>query len=96
MASCGRLARIYMSNDNDVDMKGYIPKMCDIDWSRSNAEWVGRVIRQDGKILSSDEAITLSKPRTFTFATFLTSSGLKSFFAKLLPFNEAITSSSFL
>ena len=58
IAAFGRLGRYFYDN-RDVEMNGFIPKLCDIDWSRTNDEWIGRVIRPNGKVLGSDEAVTL-------------------------------------
>ena len=57
ISAFGKLGRYFY--DTNADMAGFIPKVCDVDWARNNTEWIGRAIRQDGKILSSDEAVTL-------------------------------------
>ena len=31
-----------------------------IDWHRSNDMWIGRTIRENGKVLNSEEAISLT------------------------------------
>jgi DNA sulfur modification protein DndB len=42
-------------------MNLYLKKLRDIDWSRHNEEnWLGRTIREDGKVMNSEEAITLT------------------------------------
>lgn len=58
ISAFGKLGRYFYDNKN-VDMSECLPKLCDIDWSRTNPEWVGRAIRYDGKVLGSDEAVTL-------------------------------------
>lgn len=58
IAAFGRLGRYFYDN-REIDMNGYLPKICDIDWARTNDEWIGRVIRPNGKVLGSDEAVIL-------------------------------------
>jgi DNA sulfur modification protein DndB len=42
-------------------MNGALKKLQKIDWSRNNAEnWQGRTIRDDGKVMNSEEAVTLT------------------------------------
>ena len=37
-----------------------LKKLQEIDWLRSNEDWLGRMIREDGKVMNSEEAITLT------------------------------------
>ncbi len=55
----GKLGRWFYDNP-DMDMKGYLLELKKIDWLRSNPLWVGRTIRENGKVLNSEEAITLT------------------------------------
>ncbi len=55
----GRLGRVFMDNP-DLPMKEILPKLCNIDWSRTNTNWRNRTIRDDGKVMSSDEAVILT------------------------------------
>ena len=40
-------------------METYLKKLKEIDWLRSNKDWKCRAIRENGKILNSDEATIL-------------------------------------
>ena len=39
-------------------MNEYLPKLQKIDWLRSNDIWIGRTIRENGKVLNSEEAVS--------------------------------------
>ena len=42
-------------------METSLKKLQNIDWSRYNEEnWLGRTIRENGKVMNSDEAVTLT------------------------------------
>ena len=45
--------------NKDENMETYICKFRDIDWSRTNPLWKGRMIRKDGKIINNDNAMYL-------------------------------------
>lgn len=55
----GKLGRYFYDNRN-LDMKGYLIRLRGIDWLRSNEMWVDRTIRQNGKVLNSEEAVSLT------------------------------------
>lgn len=59
LASLGRLGRFFYDNPK-VKMDKYLKNLKNIDWSRSNADWLGRTIRSNGKVLNSEEAIALT------------------------------------
>jgi DNA sulfur modification protein DndB len=50
----------YFYNNPNVDMKSILGGLKKIDWKRSTAIWKYRVIRADGKILTSNKAILLA------------------------------------
>ncbi len=56
--SLGRLGRCFY-DDKNIDMETYLKKLKEIDWLRSNKDWKCRAIRENGKILNSDEATIL-------------------------------------
>lgn len=49
---------LYENCPNDIEP--YMSKFRDVDWSRTNPIWKGRMIRQDGKIINNREAMILS------------------------------------
>ncbi len=55
----GRLGRYFYDNRN-VDMKKCLSNLKKIDWLRSNKQWIGRTIRENGKVSNSEEAILLT------------------------------------
>lgn len=60
LTALGKLGRYFYENPK-VNMKTHLRKLRDIDWSRYNEEnWQGRMIREDGKVMNSEEAITLT------------------------------------
>ena len=60
LTALGKLGRYFYDNPH-VDMKDSLKKLQEIDWSRYNAEnWLGRTIREDGKVMNSEEAVTLT------------------------------------
>ena len=60
LTALGKLGRYFYDNPH-IDMKAYLKKLQEIDWSRYNAEnWLGRTIREDGKVMNSEEAVTLT------------------------------------
>ena len=58
ICSLGKLGRTFY--DEQLNMEQLLSKLKKIDWSRSNNDWKYRVIREDGKINNSEEAITLT------------------------------------
>ena len=60
LTALGKLGRYFYDNP-EVDMKSPLSKLQEIDWLRSNEEnWLGRTIRDDGKVMNSEEAVTLT------------------------------------
>ena len=59
ISALGKLGRFFYDN-GDYKMNDYLPKLKKIDWLRSNSIWVGRTIRENGKVLNSEEAISLT------------------------------------
>lgn len=59
LSALGKLGRYFYDN-SEVDMGIYLLKLKKIDWSRTNKDWVNRTIRENGKVLNSDEAIGLT------------------------------------
>lgn len=60
MYAFGRLGRYFYDN-RSVAMNDYLSKLQDIDWLRSNQEnWLGRAIKNDGKIKNNEEAAMLT------------------------------------
>lgn len=51
---------LYFYKNPDVEMKKSIYKLQEIDWKRSSPQWKLRVIRADGKIITSNKAIILT------------------------------------
>ena len=59
ISALGKLGRFFYDN-NEYKMDDYLLKLQKIDWLRSNTIWVGRTIRENGKVLNSEEAISLT------------------------------------
>ena len=59
ISAFGKLGRFFYDN-GDYNMTDFLPKLQKIDWLRSNSIWVGRTIRENGKVLNSEEAISLT------------------------------------
>ena len=59
LSSFGKLGRYFYDNPN-IEMSPYLEKLKNIDWLRSNPAWIGRTIRENGKVLNSEEAISLT------------------------------------
>ena len=60
LTALGKLGRYFYDNPH-VDMESALKKLQKIDWSRYNEEnWLGRMIREDGKVMNSEEAVTLT------------------------------------
>ena len=59
ISAFGKLGRFFFDNDN-YKKQDYLPKLQQIDWLRSNNMWIGRTIRDNGKVLNSEEAISLT------------------------------------
>lgn len=51
----GKLGRYFYDN-KDVDMENILMNLQHIDWDRSNANWLERTIRSDGKVMNSEAA----------------------------------------
>lgn len=59
ISAFGKLGRFFYDN-RQYDMAQYLRLLRNIDWLRSNQDWVGRTIRNNGKVLNSEEAISLT------------------------------------
>lgn len=60
LASLGKLGRYFYDNPAIV-MSETLIRLQEIDWSRYNEDnWLGRTIREDGKVMNSEEAATLT------------------------------------
>lgn len=56
----GRLGRYFYDNPK-VEQEEYLSKLAKIDWLRSNSDcWEGRTIRENGKIINTEEASILT------------------------------------
>lgn len=59
ISAFGKLGRYFYDN-RPLDMRSYLVRLREINWLRSNDEWVGRTIRQNGKVLNSEDSISLT------------------------------------
>ena len=59
LSALGKLGRYFYDNPA-IKMDHYLAGMRSIDWSRKNKDWVNRAIRENGKVLNSDEAVSLT------------------------------------
>ena len=60
LLALGRLGRYFYDNSS-VDMVTKLKGLKNIDWSRYNEDnWLGRTIRENGKVMNSEEAIILT------------------------------------
>lgn len=55
----GKLGRDFYDN-TEYDMNEYLRKLKSIDWLRSNDDWIRRTIRENGKVLNSQESVMLT------------------------------------
>ena len=60
ISALGRLGRYFYDHQNNIDMVERLNKLRTIDWLRSNPAWIGRAIRENGKVQNSEEAILLT------------------------------------
>lgn len=59
ISAFGKLGRCFY-DDRKLNMADYLYKLQKIDWLRSNKMWVNRAIRENGKVLFSEEAVALT------------------------------------
>lgn len=59
ISAFGKLGRCFYDN-RKLNMPDYLSKLQKIDWLRSNKMWVNRAIRENGKVLFSEEAVALT------------------------------------
>lgn len=59
ISAFGKLGRCFY-DDRKLNMEEYLAKLQKIDWLRSNKMWVNRAIRENGKVLFSEEAVSLT------------------------------------
>ena len=57
MQALGKLGKVFY-DDRSLDCKKILNKLRSINWSRDNEEWIGAIVRENGKVLNSEEAIT--------------------------------------
>lgn len=58
ISALGRLGHYYYEHCPNLD-DDLLSNLVNVDWSRSNPDWVGRAIRPNGKVLNSEEATIL-------------------------------------
>lgn len=51
---------IWLYEHKNCSMDKYMNRLQDIDWSRKNSAWKNRIIRDDGKIINTENAIILA------------------------------------
>lgn len=59
ISAFGKLGRCFY-DDRKLNLEEYLAKLQKIDWLRSNKMWVNRAIRENGKVLFSEEAVSLT------------------------------------
>jgi len=59
ISALGKLGRYFYDN-KEVEIKNRVGNLRKIDWLRSNTDWIGRTIRENGKVLNSEEAVGLT------------------------------------
>ena len=59
MQAFGKIGRLFYDNKN-LDMENELKKLKKISWERTSANWIGNTIRENGKVLNSEEAIGLT------------------------------------
>ena len=59
ISAFGKLGR-YFYDHRDCEMENHLRQLQKIDWLRSNTAWIGRSIRENGKVQNSEEAISLT------------------------------------
>ena len=60
LLALGKLGRYFYDNPH-VDMEKKLESLSNVDWSRYNEEnWLGRTIRDNGKVMNSEEAVILT------------------------------------
>lgn len=62
MTSLGKIGRLFYDNRN-ISFEEHLTKLKEIDWSRTNSDWIGRTIKENGKVMNSEEAINLTYNR---------------------------------
>jgi DNA sulfur modification protein DndB len=55
----GRLGRCFYDN-RAINMRNHLIRLRKIDWLRSNPNWKGRTIRENGKVLTGEDAVLLT------------------------------------
>lgn len=59
ISAFGKLGRCFY-DDRKLNMVDYLSQLQKIDWLRSNKMWVNRAIRENGKVLFSEQAVALT------------------------------------
>ena len=55
----GKVGNFFYEHRN-YDMNSYLKKLNSISWERNNKNWIGNTIRDNGKVMNSEEAINLT------------------------------------
>ena len=58
----GKLGRIFY-DDNAIDLVQTLKGLNNINWSRNEEDWIGIIIREDGRVITSEEAITMTSKK---------------------------------
>ena len=59
ITALGKLGGVFYDHRN-IQMENYLEKLERIDWSRDNCDWIGRTIKENGKVMTGEEAINLT------------------------------------
>lgn len=59
ISTFGKLGRFFYDNRR-FDMNRYLAQLKKVDWLRSNHDWIGRTIQENGKVLNGEVAISLT------------------------------------
>lgn len=59
LAALGRLGR-YFYDHSEINMNIHLERLSTINWLRSNKDWLNRTIRENGKVMNSEEASVLT------------------------------------
>ena len=59
LTALGRLGRFFYDHPK-INMNAHLEKLSAINWLRSNNDWLGRTIRDNGKVMNSEEATVLT------------------------------------
>lgn len=54
----GRLGQYFYKHEDEMNV--FLPRIKEIDWSRSSDNWKNRIIRDNGKVMNNEEAVILT------------------------------------